>query len=186
MTYSSDFQTHVESYFDDVAKKRIWDAKNSARLSPDFCSLEIPPNGELNFYSYVSNGIGSLLSVGQSNREYVISSPFATEEHVELMNMIGSAVKARGQYFTLGEVIPIGRPWIYSAVADHLLVSLPYPYGPLLEEADEVTNGLRVSWLLPIFKCEADYINEFGVDELEKKFESEALDFLDVNRRPVI
>jgi hypothetical protein len=32
-----------------------------------------------------------------------------------------------------GHTVPIGRPWIRGSSCDHLLLSLPYPWGPELE-----------------------------------------------------
>lgn len=33
----------------------------------------------------------------------------------------------------LGQTVPIGEPWLPGSTCDHLLISLPYPFGPDLQ-----------------------------------------------------
>lgn len=42
------------------------------------------------------------------------------------------------------------------ASADHLMVSLPYPYGPDLEWCETPSGKVQVLWLVPITGAEAD------------------------------
>jgi hypothetical protein len=51
--------------------------------------------------------------------------------------------------------------WLALRSPDHLLVSLPYPYGPTLEE---LAPGQRLLRLLPITREEAAFGREHGAD----------------------
>ena len=78
----------------------------------------------------------------------------------------------------------IGEPWIEGSACDHILVSLPYPYGPMFEEVPG--THVRYRWLLPITAREAAYACEFGVDELERHFESAEIDFANPARSSAV
>jgi hypothetical protein len=54
-----------------------------------------------------------------------------------------------------GSAVNIGRPWMDGSGADHLLVSLPYPYGPALETCELGERHVRFLWLVPITAAEA-------------------------------
>lgn len=53
---------------------------------------------------------------------------------------------------SIGQTVDIGRPWIEGSSADHLLVSLPYPYGPGLEHCEAAGRHVQVLWLVPIHR----------------------------------
>ena len=50
----------------------------------------------------------------------------------------------------------MGQPLLPGASVNHVLVTLPYPYGPMLEDVESpVGTNIRVLWLLPITAAEA-------------------------------
>lgn len=100
--------------------------------------------------------------------------------------MLAAAITARGAYFELSDIISIGRPWIYGAQADQLLVSLPYPYGPAFENFEHLTQAISIKWLLPIYDSEAKFMSKHGIEALELKFDDVGLEYSAPNRAPTI
>jgi hypothetical protein len=86
----------------------------------------------------------------------------------------------------VGKVIDIGRPWVDGSSLQHLLVSLPHPYGPKLEHFTVRGKPVRLLWLLPISKGEADDALSHGVELLEREFERVGIDYLAGDRASVI
>jgi hypothetical protein len=70
--------------------------------------------------------------------------------------------------------------------SDHLLVSLPYPFGPELEVCAFDRGIVRFLWLVPITAAEASYARARGYKSLEDRFEEARVDTLDVNRPSVV
>ncbi len=95
---------------------------------------------------------------------------------------------ADNQYhLDLGSTVNVGRGWLEGSNYDHLLVSLPYPYGPNLETC--VINQdltVRYLWLLPINADENRYLKEAGLEALEQRFDDAEIDALDPNRPSVV
>lgn len=77
-------------------------------------------------------------------------------------------------------------PRVKSSRCTHLLVSLPYPFGPAFEHCQVNAMQLRLLWLLPITAAEAAFGRARGVDALEDLFERECVDTLDVMRASVV
>ena len=86
----------------------------------------------------------------------------------------------------LGTVLDIGRPRVDDSELTHLLVSLPYPYGPTLEYFQADGFQARILWLLPINSSEAAYASLHGVEELEREFDRSGINYLDVHRSSVV
>jgi hypothetical protein len=87
---------------------------------------------------------------------------------------------------SVGRTISIGRPWIDGAAADHLLVSLPYPYGPALEHCDAPGRHVQLVWLVPITEAEASYGDERGIEALEQLLEQSYVDVISPVRRSAV
>lgn len=66
----------------------------------------------------------------------------------------------------VGSTINIGRSWMEGSAADHLLVSLPYPYGPALERCELGERPVRFLWLVPITGAEASLVHSEGLGPL--------------------
>ncbi len=86
----------------------------------------------------------------------MLAAPEASDRHVQTLAMV-YFYHASGGSFALdhGHTVPVGRPWVPGSACDHLLVSLPYPWGPSLEDCPLPDGGhIRALWLLPITKAE--------------------------------
>jgi hypothetical protein len=55
---------------------------------------------------------------------------------------------------------------------DHWLVSLPYPFGPELQQCHVGDRHVDFLWLVPITKAERDFKASHGQEELEERFEA--------------
>lgn len=85
-----------------------------------------------------------------------------------------------------GSVIDLGEPWAEGGKLQHLLVTLPYPYGPNLERCQAGLYSLRVMWLLPITAAEFALLQAESLEALEGRFEQAGIDFLDPSRDSVV
>jgi len=85
----------------------------------------------------------------------------------------------------VGHTLPIGEPWKKDSPLDYFLVSLPYLFGPDLENM--VISGMdaRMLWLIPITESEKLFRHQRGLDALEQRFEDAGLRYYDPFRTPV-
>lgn len=78
----------------------------------------------------------------------------------------------------VGRVLPLSRPPLGRA-----LVTLPYPYGPVLEQVEGAPIPTRYLWLCPIHSAEEALLGREGLEALELLLEG--ADFLDPKRPSV-
>ncbi len=76
-----------------------------------------------------------------------------------------------------GHTLPIGEPWLPGSAGDHLLVSLPYPFGPGLQTCHVGDLHVDLLWLLPITATERQYKIEHGLEALDTRFEQAGLEY---------
>ncbi|MFI1994451.1 suppressor of fused domain protein [Actinoplanes sp. NPDC020271] len=120
--------------------------------------------------------------------EFVLAAPTSDDEiHVETLTMIAYYHATGGDYaLDHGHTVPIGRPWLPGSPCDHLLVSLPYPWGPELEHCDVPGGHARVLWLLPITGAEKRFRHSDGLEALEQRFEAAGIIPTDPYREAVV
>ena len=96
----------------------------------------ITPRGPNGIWVYVTVGAWEATEDDPEGHgtEFFILSPLETPEHVETLAMVAN-FHADPCYEDLafGGILEIGRPWVEDSSLDHLLISLPYPYGPEFE-----------------------------------------------------
>jgi hypothetical protein len=81
---------------------------------------------------------------------------------------------------------PMGEPWEPGSDMDHVLVSLPYTYGPDLGVCVVPGRQVHFFWLLPITKAERDFKVANGLDALEDRFEEGGIEYWSAHRRSVV
>jgi len=86
----------------------------------------------------------------------------------------------------LGHIVTIGHPWAEDSRCDHLLMSLPYPFGPGLEWLKIDALTIQFLWALPITLTEASFLKRNGVEEIERRFDSAKLKYWDARRQSVV
>ena len=69
---------------------------------------------------------------------------------------------------------------------DHMLVSLPYPFGPDLQACHVGDLHVEVLWLLPITQAEREFKAASGQEALEQRFDEAALRYWDIRRASVV
>jgi len=113
-----------------------------------------------------------------------MTAPFEDLRHVELLTMTDyyRCTEALG----LGHTFAIGEPWLPDSACDHMLVSLPYPFGPELEVCCLGERRLHLYWVLPITKAEREFKTEHGLEALEQRFDTHAIEFWDPHRPSVV
>jgi len=105
--------------------------------------------------------------------------------HVELLAMAAHYHRT-GERLDVGHTFPIGEPWVHDSTLDHMLVSLPYPFGEDLEILASGEHEVHLLWLLPITKAERDYKILHGLDKLEARFEDAGLKYWKHMRESIV
>ncbi|WP_241683039.1 suppressor of fused domain protein [Actinomadura sp. J1-007] len=134
---------------------------------------------------YVTTGC-SLVHTSGGGVEFFVMSPFADEKHSETLAMVGHYHSFQAHKLDVGSVVNLGRPWMRGSSMEHLLVSLPYPYGPDLEWASQDAGRARFLWLLPIHRSEAVFIKRRTLEEFESLMDARGVNVLDFNRESIV
>ncbi|MFG2045096.1 suppressor of fused domain protein [Dactylosporangium sp. NPDC048998] len=137
---------------------------------------------------YATAGLWDATQMHGHGLEFVLYAPIAADEvHVETLTMIAYYHAAGHDHaLDLGHTVPIGQPWIPGSACDHLLVSLPYPWGPKLETCAVPSGHIRVLWLLPITEAEKTFRHTHGLEALEQRFETAGINPTDSHRTSVV
>lgn len=134
-------------------------------------------------WTYVSVG-GWAATEGKVGLEFLICTPTAEDRAVELLAM--TVFYNRDGMLGLGDTMPIGEPWLPDSLCDHLLISLPYPYGPELQTSHVDDRHVEFLWLLPITEAERDFKVASGLEPLESRFDEVALKYWQIDRASVV
>lgn len=159
-----------------------------AKRVPGLFVHEIAPGPRYAGWTYASVGVWDAVHTQQGHGlEFLITAGESSERLVELIAM--TAFYHAGppsQRLGVGHTVPIGEPWLRGSSCDHLLVSVPYPFGPDLESCAWDGGHARLLWLLPITPAERDYQAENGLEALEQRFDRAAIHPTDVARSSVV
>lgn len=171
---------HVASFWPTRHHEALtWEKGPIEERVPGFHVLRVDPVQAIDAWVYVS--VGASTPAETSGMEYFIMSPAKDDLIVETLAMISHFQSFAAHPLTIGSVVDIGRPWIPGSQCDHLVVSLPYPFGPSLE----VAENARFVWLVPITASEASFIRENGFETFEDRLESSGVDVIDPRRHAI-
>ena len=155
-------------------------------LVPGLHILSLSPSegGQL----YATAGLWDAVQKDGHGLELVLHAPAADDEvHVETLTMVAFYHATGGDYpLGHGHTVPIGRPWVPGSKCDHLLVSLPYPWGPELETCTVPGGHIQVLWLLPITAAEKTFRHTHDLEALEQRFETAGIIPTDPHRQSVV
>lgn len=154
---------------------------------PGFFVYQVEPGPRFEAWTYVTSGCWRATAKHGHGLEFVLSAPDDDDRHVELLFM--NAYYHAGQEsqrLDIGHTVPIGESWVAGGELDHLLVSLPYAYGPDLEQLRWNTGHARLLSLMPITSAERDFKAAHGIEALEQRLEDAAVDFTDPTRGSVV
>ena len=161
----------------------VWPVGPIREQNPHFRALRIEPESSADVWTYVSVG-GWAAMDGNCGLEFVIRTAAPEERAVELLAM--TVYYNRGGKLGLGHTLPVGEPWLPGSRCDHLLVSLPYPFGPDLETSHVGDRHVDFLWLLPITQEERDFKVSAGLEALEARFEEGGLKYWRADRASMV
>jgi suppressor of fused protein SUFU len=154
---------------------------------PGLQILEVGSGPRTALYTYVTLGCWDAVQAGGEGREFLLSAREADVAHAAtLARAAARHCSTPDQRLDRGSVVPLVDPWAPGSACDRLLVTLPYPYGPDLEWCRWRRNAARLLWLMPIMQVEAAYLDEYGLEALERRFEESEVHFADPERPSVV
>jgi len=169
-----------------IVESATWDRGPVRERLPYFSSYRVLPVKAGGAWVYVTVGSSVDSSVEGSGTEFFLMSPWADPVHSETLAMVGHFNSFEAHRLGVGSTVRLGRPWMEDSLMDHLLVSLPYPYGPNLEWAPSEAGCAQFLWLLPIHKSESDFVRNEGLEAFEEILDRAHVNFLEVDRSPVV
>jgi hypothetical protein len=157
------------------------------RRVPDFHVLRLAPGLREGGWLYVSSGLWDATQHHGHGLEFVLYAAEPSDQHVETVTMTAYYHAGGGaDALDVGHTVPIGRPWLPGSDCDHLLVSLPYLWGPSLEECTFPEGHIRVLWLLPVTRAEKTFCHAHGLEALEQRLEDAGIEPTDPARASVV
>lgn len=178
---------HLDRFWPDRPHEEfVWTLGPIGETLPRLRVRRIAPTGRREPWVYVTVGAWQATADEPHGTEFVLLSPSENPLHVELLAMVANLHADARHRLAIGSTIDIGRPWMKGSAADHLLVSLPYPYGPALEQCELGERHIRVLWLVPITRAEADLVRAKGLDALERLLEQPNVDVIAPDRRSLV
>jgi hypothetical protein len=182
---SQEIHDHVQRFFaGHKINERRWAESYVSDLYPDFSVLEIEPGPRSGNWNYVSSETWETAQEGAGLIEFMIITDKPSLRQIQILTM--NHVYHRDENLMLGSTYPLGEPWVKGSNCTHMLVSLPYTYGPDFEICAIGDGHLHIYWLAPITEREHDFKARNGADALEEVFETEGLEYWKAKRKSVI
>jgi hypothetical protein len=181
------FPEHLERFFPERSHAVIAPVRAGVeeRL-PGFRVLRVAPDEPGKPWVYATCGAAQAAADGEAGAEYVLLTPAADAAVVEMLAALATVNADAPQGLGVGSIIALGRSWIASSWARHLLVLPPYPFGPGFELLEGDERRTVVLWLVPIFAAEAQYAREHGYEALEQLVERSEANVADPARASVV
>ena len=179
--YDVELDHHYTTIWGQRSAQTTW---GRGPVLPQPCAVfEYAPSDKTFCWVYATCGMTPL--VESAVLEVFLLSPCHTESHVELLTAIAHYHQT-GAALGLGHTVNFGRPWLEKSRCSFGLISLPYLFGPAVENASIAGRRVRVLWLLPITSDERDFKVSSGLPALEELFERQQFNYLDPMRRSVV
>jgi len=142
----------------------------------------IPKNG---VWAYLTSGVSSV-PAAPFRSEFILLSPRQAEQHLRILTEVAFRHAIPGNPLQIGDTISLDRSWLDESLCTCLLVSRPYILNPAIEflELDDIQ--IRYQWLLPITPEERAFVEESGLEALERLFEQHHVQPLDPSRNSVV
>lgn len=183
----STIRAHLNQFWPDRPHEEfVWTKGPINQKFPHFRVRRIKPVKEPDAWIYATVGAWEATAEDQHGTEFVLLAPEENPLHVELLAMVTNLHADPRYRLQVGSTINIGRPWVEGSLADHLLVSLPYPYGPEFEICNIGDEHIRFLWLVPITSSEASLVRSQGLEALERLLEQGKVNTVNPQRRSVI
>jgi len=179
---------HIDSVWPQNKKERFsWELGRIQKDLANFSVVRVEPKSLGDSWVYLTSGAWKVDINKDYRFEFFIMTPFEEARHVETLAMLASYFSDDKNHLEVGSAVNIGRGWLEGSKFDHLLISLPYPFGPNLEVC-KINDALtiRYLWVMPISASEYTYLNTNGLEELESKFDQAGVDYLNPMRESVV
>lgn len=178
---------HVQKFWPNSAVfKEQWEKGPIHENVPGFQILKVVSQTPGRPIIYVTNGCFIVEPTQHIRHEFFLISPKDELQHVETLTMLANFHADKRYRLDVGSVVSIGDPWMSGSTCDHLLISIPYPYGPKLEWLKLADVCVRFLWALPITAREAGFLELNGLEALEQKFEAAKVDYINPLRASVV
>jgi len=137
-------------------------------------------------YAYATLGLSE--AVVLPRLELFLLSPRADDSLAELLTTIALRHAAGERHLGVGHSVDLHRPWLDDSVCTRGLVSLPYLFGPAMEQGprDAWGHSRSIFWLLPITPAEDAFKRTSGLEALEELFAATQISTADPNRSSVV
>jgi len=179
----TEVEAHARAFFaGHPCASTAWVLGPTAQLFPATRVLVFAPGPRCNHHVYVSLGASHVRH--GVHREFLLCSREPDSSLVEVLAAVVYYHHTEG--LDVGHTFPIGRPWVAGASLNFFLLSLPYPFGPHLENCWVEGHHIRLLWLLPIYESECRFRHTEGLEALESRFEAAEIDCLALDRPPVV
>jgi len=155
------------------------------RSIPDFSVLRFSQTAESPYWIYCTLGCFQVDS-GHERYEFFLLAPRQSSNHVLTLSMLANFHADPDHQLGPGSIVEIGDPWIRGSSCDHLLMSIPYTFGPKLEWLELADFCVRILWALPITREEAKFARREGLEQLEQRFDNAVVAYLDPARHSVV
>lgn len=180
-------RSHLDEFWPDRSHEEfVWTLGPIGQSLPRFRVRRIAPAERRDPWVYVTVGAWEATAGDAHGTEFFLLSPTEDPRHVELLAMVANLHADVRYRLRVGSTVNIGRPWMEGSAADHLLVSLPYPYGPSLERCELGERHVRFLWLVPITAAEANLVRSKGMEALENLLEQGSVDVISPKRRSLV
>ena len=177
---------HLDQRFERCPKDllRLTGKPVAARL-PELriCAIQPDVENPLSPWVYTTLGLWQGAADSGTGHEYMIISPVADARHIDSLATLAMAELDRK--LQPGDTVALGSGWRAGSNCDHLLITVPYPYGPMMEECASHPVRIRLLWAMPITGSEAAFVAKHGLEALEDRFEAQNVDFTQIVRASV-
>ena len=167
---------HIHAFFSGHETTRLtWKKGPIGDVLPEFHVLRVAPGPKTNLWTYVSIGAWEVDRDTSGGLEFFVVGNEENERYVEALAM--TAFYHQAHHLGKSHTFPIGEPWWPDSPLDHLLLSLPYIFGPEFEVCSLPDRHIHFLWLLPITQAEREFKAANGLDALEERFEQSGIEY---------
>lgn len=155
------------------------------RVLPRFHVACIGPGPRTSLWTYASVGAWEASREAGGGLEFFVLVDRRDDEK-NALRLAMTAHYHHGEKLGEQHTFPLGEPWEPGCGLDHVLVSLPYTFGPELEVCEVPGGHVHFLWLLPITRAEREFKADHGLDALEEKFEEGGIEYWNPFRRSMV
>ncbi|HYR11256.1 MAG TPA: suppressor of fused domain protein [Longimicrobium sp.] len=155
------------------------------RVLPRLHVMRVAPGPRTRHWVYATVGAWEVDREAGGGTEFFLIVDRQDDEK-NVLRLAMTAHYHRGEHLGEQHTFPLGEPWEPGSELDHMLVSLPYTYGPELEICELPGGHVHFLWLLPITKAEREFKAANGLDALEDRFEEGGIEYWNAHRRSMV